>query len=198
VADLGVPTRFLHMLRMFKVTSPMSLGSWLLTAFGPLTAAATISAWTGKAHGPGVVAKAGSAMLGLPLSTYTAALVANTAVPVWHEAPATLPAVFASGAAASAGAAAMGLTPPRDAAPARRLTAKGCTLLGGTLAAMPVARRRAGALGASALVTTGAVLARWSIFKAGSQSVADPSAVAVPQRRRVEQRAEWARATQIE
>jgi formate-dependent nitrite reductase membrane component NrfD len=223
VADLGVPTRFLNMLRMFKVTSPMSVGSWLLTAFWPLTAAAAFSAWTGKARGPGSVAKAGSAMLGLPLSTYTAALVANTAVPVWHEARATLPAVFASGAAASAGAAAMGLTPPRDAGPARRLTvigvaaellsvtvmerrlgelarpyhegkaglfgklAKGCTFAGGTLAAMPMARLRAGALGASALVTAGAVLERWSIFKAGSQSAADPSAVAVPQRRRLEQ-----------
>jgi formate-dependent nitrite reductase membrane component NrfD len=225
VADLGVPTRFLNMLRMFKVTSPMSVGAWLLTAFGPLTAAATFSAWTGAAPRAGAVGKAGSALLGLPLSTYTAALVANTAVPVWHEARATLPMVFASGAAASAGAAAMALTPPSDAAPARRLTvigaatefvsvtvmerrlgelarpyhegkaglmgklAKVCTLGGGILAAMPLARSRPGALGGSALVTAGAVLERWSIFKAGSQSAADPAAVAAPQRQRIEQSA---------
>ena len=44
-------------------------------------------------------------MLGLPLATYTAALIANTAVPAWHEARRELPFVFAAGAAASAGAA---------------------------------------------------------------------------------------------
>ena len=30
VADLGRPQRFLNMLRLFKVTSPMSVGSWIL------------------------------------------------------------------------------------------------------------------------------------------------------------------------
>ena len=30
VHDLGRPARFLNMLRVFKVTSPMSVGSWLL------------------------------------------------------------------------------------------------------------------------------------------------------------------------
>ena len=34
VSDLGRPERFLNMLRMFKVTSPMSLGSWSLSASG--------------------------------------------------------------------------------------------------------------------------------------------------------------------
>ena len=34
VADLGRPERFLNMLRVFKPTSPMSVGSWLLSAFG--------------------------------------------------------------------------------------------------------------------------------------------------------------------
>jgi hypothetical protein len=225
VADLGVPARFLNMLRLFKVTSPMSVGSWTLAAFGPLTAAAAASAWTGAAPRAGAAAKAGSALLGLPLSTYTAALIANTAVPVWHEARATLPAVFAAGAAASAGATAMAWTPPHQAAAARRLTvigaaaelvavtamerrlgelrrpydegaagvlgrlAKACTLAGGAIAASSAARTRLGAASGSALVTAGAVLERWSIFRAGAQSAADPAAVIVPQRRRL-QRAE--------
>lgn len=34
VHDLGRPARFLNMLRVIKPTSPMSLGSWLLTAYG--------------------------------------------------------------------------------------------------------------------------------------------------------------------
>jgi hypothetical protein len=202
IADLGVPSRFVNMLRVVKLTSPMSMGSWILTAFGSLTAAATFSAWTGAAPRAGAVAKAGSAVLGLPVSTYTAALIANTAVPAWHEARSTLPAVFAAGAAASAGAAAMAFTPPRDAGAARRLAvigaagelaavtlmerrlAKGLTLAGGGLAATPAARNRPGAIAASALVTAGAVLERWSIFRAGHQSAADPAAVIGPQRRR--------------
>ncbi|MCW2715459.1 MAG: nrfD, partial [Frankiales bacterium] len=35
VHDLGRPARFLNMLRVVKVTSPMSVGTWLLTAYGP-------------------------------------------------------------------------------------------------------------------------------------------------------------------
>src|SRR3954451_25239026 len=47
IADLGVPRRFFNMLRMFKVTSPMSVGSWLLSGFGPASALAALDAWTG-------------------------------------------------------------------------------------------------------------------------------------------------------
>lgn len=43
VLDLGDPLRFHHMLRVFKPTSPMSLGTWCLTAYSlPLTAVALI------------------------------------------------------------------------------------------------------------------------------------------------------------
>jgi hypothetical protein len=55
------------------------------------------------------------------LSTYTAALIANTSVPVWHEGRRWLPFVFGSGAALSAGAAAVAVTPVEHARPARRL-----------------------------------------------------------------------------
>src|SRR5580692_10502050 len=41
VLDLGDPLRFHHMFRVFKPSSPMSLGTWCLTIFSlPLTAAA--------------------------------------------------------------------------------------------------------------------------------------------------------------
>jgi hypothetical protein len=44
VLDLGDPLRFHHMLRVFKPSSPMSLGTWCLTVFSlPLTAAAGLS-----------------------------------------------------------------------------------------------------------------------------------------------------------
>ena len=44
VLDLGDPLRFHHMLRVFKPTSPMSLGTWCLTVYSfPLTVAAALS-----------------------------------------------------------------------------------------------------------------------------------------------------------
>src|SRR5205823_4053812 len=125
IVDLGRPARYLNMFRVLKPTSPMSVGSWVLGAFGGLSGAAAISELTGIQRPLGRLAEAGAAVLGLPLSTYTAVLVANTAVPVWHRARAILPFVFASSAAASAGAAAAILTPARDAAPARRLAVSG-------------------------------------------------------------------------
>jgi hypothetical protein len=126
--DLGKPTRFINMLRMFKVTSPMSVGSWILSASGATTALATANAWTGMFPRAAKLACPAAALLGLPLSTYTAALVANTAVPAWHEARQMLPAVFAAGAALSAGATSVMLTKPANAGPARRL-ALGAALL---------------------------------------------------------------------
>jgi hypothetical protein len=141
VSDLGRPARFLNMLRMFRVTSPMSVGSWLLSASGAAIALAAVDsllpdrlrARLPAPAGRGLAltapaARPAAALLGLPLSTYTAALVSNTAVPVWHEARHTLPFLFAGGAAASAGAAATIVTPPREAMPARRLAVLGTAL----------------------------------------------------------------------
>jgi hypothetical protein len=125
ISDLGVPSRFLNMLRMFKVTSPMSVGSWLLSASGTVTGLAAANSLTGLFPGLGAAAKPAAALFGLPLSTYTGALIANTSVPIWHEARLSLPALFAGGAAASAGAAATVITPPDHAAPARRLALMG-------------------------------------------------------------------------
>jgi hypothetical protein len=121
ISDLGVPTRFLNMLRMFKVTSPMSVGSWVLSGFGAATAPAALHAFTGRLGGAGIAAQVGSAALGLPLATYTAALIATTSVPVWHDARHELPFVFGAGAAASAGAALTALSPVGEAQAARRL-----------------------------------------------------------------------------
>jgi hypothetical protein len=120
-SDLGKPSRFLNMFRMFKPTSPMSVGSWLLGASGAATAVATANAWTGLLPRTARLARPAAALLGLPLCTYTAALLSNTAVPAWHEARGTLPFVFGAGAALSAGAAATVITPPDRSGAARRL-----------------------------------------------------------------------------
>jgi hypothetical protein len=121
ISDLGRPARFLSMLRMFKVTSPMSVGSWILSVSGAATTVAAANAHTGWFPRTARIARPAAALFGLPLSTYTAALVANTAVPVWHESRRLLPFVYGSGAALSAGAVAAITTPREHAAPARRL-----------------------------------------------------------------------------
>jgi DMSO reductase anchor subunit len=144
ISDLGRPARFLNMLRVFKPTSPMSVGSWLLSAAGGLIGVATLNATTGALPGPARVAKPAAALLGLPVSTYTAALVSNTAVPVWHEARRSLPFLFAGGAAAAAGAAAVLATPAKHAAPARRLALAGAV---GELAAARAMEQSLGELG---------------------------------------------------
>jgi hypothetical protein len=121
ISDLGRPARFLNMMRLVKVTSPMSLGSWILAASGASTTLATANSWLGLFRRPARLARPAAALLGLPLCSYTGALLANTAVPAWHEARWLLPFVSASGASLSAGALALITTPTADAGPARRL-----------------------------------------------------------------------------
>ena len=54
VSDLGRPERFHHMLRVFKPTSPMSMGSWALAAMGPAAApyCAPTRVWASRRHCP--------------------------------------------------------------------------------------------------------------------------------------------------
>jgi DMSO reductase anchor subunit len=103
VHDLGRPARFLNMLRVFKPSSPMSVGSWLLAAYGPVSGAAAASAVTGRLPRAGAAATAGAAVLGSGIATYTAALLCDTAVPAWHEAHREMPYLFAGSAASAAG-----------------------------------------------------------------------------------------------
>src|SRR5690242_7094012 len=104
IADLGRPERFHRMLRVIKPTSPMSVGSWILGASS--TAIAFANARTHLGWFPRLGRLAGStAILGPLLSTYTAVLMADTAIPVWHEARGELPFVFVAGAGMSAGSA---------------------------------------------------------------------------------------------
>jgi formate-dependent nitrite reductase membrane component NrfD len=169
IADLGRPDRFLNMLRVFKVTSPMSVGTWVLAASSGASSLAAGLELVGILPRVRVAAETVAALLGLPLATYTAVLVADTAIPVWHEGRRELPLVFAGSAGASAGAAALILVPPEDAGPARRLMVLGAATEG---AAMQVMERRLGLVGepyrqgpagglaraAKALTTAGALL----------------------------------------
>lgn len=121
VHDLGRPARFFNMLRVVKVTSPMNLGSWLLAGFAPASFFAAASELTGWAPTAGAAATIGAAGLGPAVAAYTAALVANTAVPAWHDGFRQMPFVFvSSGATAAAGLGMLGAS-VEEAAPVRRL-----------------------------------------------------------------------------
>jgi formate-dependent nitrite reductase membrane component NrfD len=103
--ELGRPERFLHMLRVAKPTSPMSVGSWILSAHAGLVSAAAVSEVTGRLRGLGAAAGAVSAITGPLLAAYPAVLLADTAVPAWHAAHRELPIVFVGGAMTAAAAA---------------------------------------------------------------------------------------------
>lgn len=144
VHDLGKPSRFLNMLRTVKLTSPMSVGTWILSTYGPfaaLAAAAEIAgmlpagAYRGKA-GPllrlalrvgrpaGVVA----AVTAPPVAAYTAVLLSDTATPSWHEAYRELPFVFCGSAAAASGGLGMIGSPISQAGPARHFAVGGAVV----------------------------------------------------------------------
>ncbi|MDR7300273.1 NrfD/PsrC family molybdoenzyme membrane anchor subunit [Haloactinomyces albus] len=125
VHDLGKPGRFLNMLRVFKVTSPMSVGSWLLAGFTPLAGIATASAWTGRVPRCGAAATAGAAALGPAVAAYTAALVSDTAVPAWHDGYREMPFMFVGSGATAAGGLGLLAAPAAQAAPARNMAAFG-------------------------------------------------------------------------
>ncbi|MFI7246558.1 NrfD/PsrC family molybdoenzyme membrane anchor subunit [Micromonospora chalcea] len=141
VNDLGRPSRFHHMLRVAKVTSPMSVGTWILSVFGPAAGLAAIAEAApllpergvlglGRrllppaGHTAGVVA----AVTAPALATYTGVLLADTAVPSWHEAYPELPAIFAGSALASGAGVGLVAAPPGQAGPARRLAVAGAAM----------------------------------------------------------------------
>ena len=85
-----------------------------------------------------------SALAGPALATYTGVLIADTAIPVWHEGRHELPWLFGASACATAGAAAAAVVPPSEAGPARRLAVAGVVAEGALMQAMEL---RLGSIG---------------------------------------------------
>jgi Polysulphide reductase, NrfD len=121
IKDLGRPERFVNMLRVFKPTSPMSVGTWILSAYAPLNYLASASSIARRAPRVGRGAGVGAALLGSAVASYTSALIADTAVPVWHEGYRELPFLFAGSATAAAGGFGLLATPVAENAPAARM-----------------------------------------------------------------------------
>lgn len=138
VADLGRPERFLNMMRTIKLTSPMSVGTWILTGYatfaGVTTGAEVLAMLPARGPVPALTrlvsrvetpASIGQALLGAPLAAYTSVLLSDTSHPVWHESRRELPFVFVGSAALATGGVQMALTAPAHAGPARRLALLG-------------------------------------------------------------------------
>jgi hypothetical protein len=157
VKDLGRPERFLNMLRVVKVTSPMSVGTWILTAYGPFAGLAAVSELRGllprrlrcsllgrllglSGRPAGLVAAA----VAPAVASYTAVLLTDTATPTWHAAHRHLPFVFVGSACAASGGLGMIGAPVAEAGPARRLA------LGGALLELAVERKMEQAMGITA------------------------------------------------
>src|SRR5437667_3021240 len=111
ISDLGRPSRFLNMLRVFKPQSPMSVGVWTLLGFSGGSVAAAFAGSMRERYGESlpvcVLENAGetaSLLFGLPFSNYTGVLIGATAIPAWNENAGELPIHFGmSGLAASVG-----------------------------------------------------------------------------------------------
>jgi len=111
IADLGKPSRFLNMLRVFKPQSPMSVGIWTMVGFSAASSAAAFGQFLRDRYGPSfpvrIIEQAGQAAslaFGLPFSNYTGVLIGATAIPAWHENVGELPIHFGmSGLGAAVG-----------------------------------------------------------------------------------------------
>jgi hypothetical protein len=111
VLDLGRPRRFLHMLRVFKWRSPMSVGAWILFLFGgAVTVALVLTEWAARPGAPSVVDSLRTVpivvagLLGPALATYTGVLIGATVVPAWFVHHRGLPLHFGVAGLGSAAA----------------------------------------------------------------------------------------------
>jgi formate-dependent nitrite reductase membrane component NrfD len=103
IHDLGRPERFLNMLRVFRPTSPMNVGAWILSGAAPLAITAGLfNNRQGLLGKVGSAAGYGSGVFGLALAGYTGVLVGNTAIPVYQASRNWLPVLFLASATASA------------------------------------------------------------------------------------------------
>lgn len=138
INDLGRPERFVNMLRVAKPTSPMSMGTWILAAYGPAAGVAAVCELAGTLPTAGRlglvrrlllpvgrVAGLAAAATAPALATYTAVLLADTAAPAWHDAHPYLPFVFSGSALASGAGVGLLAAPVAQTGPARRMAVGG-------------------------------------------------------------------------
>jgi hypothetical protein len=138
----------------------MSVGTWILSTYGPFAALAAAAELVGllpegatpqRLRGPFALLRRAGRPAGLvagvtapPVAAYTAVLLADTATPSWHEAYRELPFVFCGSAAAASGGLGMIGSPVADAGPARRFA------IGGAVVELAMERRMEQTMGLTA------------------------------------------------
>ncbi len=210
IADLGKPARFHYMLRVFRPTSPMNLGTWILSAAGSSGALALLGRRQDRPRRWAVIASAASAITGSLLATYTAVLIGNTAIPIWDATRRRLPLYFAASSATSlasllevvgAGRRSYSIIGKTAELAAGHAVARAAVAAG---VGRPLREGRSGRMWrgatwigvaslaatlfdrprlAGVLGTAASVLARFAVVEAGKASAADPRATFEPQRR---------------
>ena len=136
IVDLGRPERFLNMMRTVKITSFMSMGTWILSASGAVAGLSAVLEVDRMSGGrlplgplrpvlhaldtPVALAQAGTGAL---LATYTGGLLGDTAVPTWSAGRRHLPLLFGSSATLASAGAALVLAPGAELGPVRVLAA---------------------------------------------------------------------------
>jgi formate-dependent nitrite reductase membrane component NrfD len=157
VLDLRTKRRWYNMLRIFRPTSPMSIGTYVLSSFGFFTGLTFLGELFGgrrlmgrAAARAADLAQVPAALAGAGMATYTAALFSSTSTPGWAAVPEPLGVQFATSAVASAAAALSIAEHARgDAAQARALDAVAATATAAHLAASVAADARRKSTGVS-------------------------------------------------
>lgn len=87
VVDLGVPSRFLNMMRVLKLTDPMSIGAWAVGIFGAFAFVSSVLSFTTSESTAALRRKIGliGMLFGFFLASYTGVLLSNSALPFWSD-----------------------------------------------------------------------------------------------------------------
>lgn len=111
IADLHTPNRWYNMMRIFRKTSPMSIGSYILTSFSAASSVTAAAQAIGGeqpsslANRAAAITQIPAALTGAGMGMYTGSLLSSTSTPLWSAAPRLLTARFACSAVATAAAA---------------------------------------------------------------------------------------------
>jgi protein NrfD len=102
ISDLKTPRRWYNMLRILRPTSPMSIGSYILSAFGLSSLLTALQESRAIAPGAATTLQVPAAVAGIGMMTYTAPLLSSTSAPYWSMDPELRAAKYASSAIALA------------------------------------------------------------------------------------------------
>ncbi|MDP9367108.1 MAG: polysulfide reductase NrfD [Chloroflexota bacterium] len=182
ILDLGRPERFFKMLRVLKLRSPMSVGTWGLTVFGAFAAlsaavqaaedgllgagraARTLAGWPAKAIG------AAGLPWGLFVAGYTGVLLGVTAVPLWAKNALLLGPLFLASAfstAASAISLALSVVQGTERATLERLERLERVAIGAELGLLAASSARLGTTAAPVKTGTLGALLRYGTVGSG-------------------------------